>query len=54
MSSYGMTIARSSMCRWVQELTTSTDPLLSLIKNEILQSHFIRGDETPVKQQERG
>lgn len=54
LARHGMQIARSSMCRWVQELATMCEPLLDRMKSEVLQSHVIQGDETPVKQQERG
>jgi len=50
----GMHLARSSMCRWVQELAVMVQPLLDLMKSQVLESHHIRGDETPVKEQEPG
>ena len=51
---HGLRIARSSMCRWVQDLAAMCQPLLALMKSRVLESHVIQGDETPVKQQERG
>ena len=48
---HGVDLARSSMCRWVQELATLCNPLLALMKDQILGSHVIESDDTPVKQQ---
>jgi len=54
LARHGMKIARSSMCRWVQDLAAMVEPLLALMKSLVLESRFIRGDETPVRQQEQG
>lgn len=43
---------RSSMCRWMQGLATLCKPLLALMKQQILCSHVIQSDDTPVKQQD--
>lgn len=51
---HGMQIPRSSMCRWMQALAALVEPLLALMKSIMLESHHIRGDETPVKQQDPG
>ncbi len=48
---HGVDLARSSMCRWVQGLGTLCTPLLALMKDQILGSHVIQTDDTPVKQQ---
>ena len=48
---HGVNLARSSMCRWVQDLGTLCMPLLALMKDQILGSHVIQSDDTPVKQQ---
>lgn len=50
----GVSLARPSMCRWMQELAELCAPLLGLMKDRLLQSHVIGADETPVKQQSRG
>ena len=47
----GVALARSSMCRWAQDLDAMCMPLLRLMKQRLLQSHVIQADETPVKQQ---
>jgi len=51
---HGIEIARSSMCRWAQQLDKMCTPLMRLMKNGVLQSHVIRVDESPVNQQQRG
>jgi transposase len=48
---HGVNLARSSMCRWVQALATLCTPLLKLMKEQVLLSHVIQSDDTPVKQQ---
>jgi transposase len=48
---HGVDLARSSMCRWVQDLATLCTPLLKLMKEQILLSHVIQSDDTPVRQQ---
>lgn len=48
-----VTLARSSMCRWMQDLAALCAPLLGVMKMRVLLSHVIQADETPVRQQER-
>jgi hypothetical protein len=47
-----VTIPRSSMCRWAQDLDGMATPLMQLMKQRMLGSHVIQADETPVKQQQ--
>jgi hypothetical protein len=54
LARHGVHIARSSMCRWMQDLAAMVQPLLVLMKSIMLESHHICGDETPVKEQEPG
>jgi len=49
---HGVDLARSSMCRWMQDLAVLCKPLLVSMKQQILCSHFIQSDDTPVKQQD--
>ena len=44
-------IARSSMCRWAQQLDAMCTPLMRLMKDHVLVSYVILADETPVNQQ---
>jgi hypothetical protein len=46
-----VTIPRSSMCRWAQDLARMVTPLIQLMKQRELGSPVIQADETPVKQQ---
>ena len=48
---HGIEIARSSMCRWAQQLDTTCTPLMRLMKDHVLASYVILADETPVNQQ---
>lgn len=48
--SSGIRISRSSMCRWMQDVAELCRLLLRLMRQEILQSHVIQADETPVTQ----
>lgn len=50
----GVAIPRSSMCRWAQDLGVMLNPLMRRMKQQVLHSHVIQADETPVKQQEHG
>ncbi len=45
---------RSSMCRWMQDVSDLCSPVLARMKACILDSHVIQADETPVKQQVGG
>ena len=47
----GVSVPRSSMCRWVIELAVLCRLLLVLMKDRVLQSRVILADETPVRQQ---
>ena len=47
---HGVDLARSSMCRWMQDLAALCKPLLTSMKQQILCSHVIQSDDTPVKQ----
>ena len=47
----GVNLARSSMCRWNIGLGAMCHPLLEMMKQRVLQSHFMQCDETPVRQQ---
>jgi len=45
-------LARSSMCRWMQDIATMCRPLLALMKERIRLSKVIQSDDTPVRQQD--
>ena len=40
------------MCRWMQDVAALCEPLLAFMKKQILCSHVIQSDDTPVKQQD--
>ena len=50
---FGEYLPRSSMCRWIQQLAQLVWPLILLMKERVLMSYVVAGDETPVKHQKR-
>jgi len=50
----GVSVPRSSMCRWAQDVAGLCRPVVMRMKACILGSHVIQADETPVKQQVEG
>jgi len=52
---HGVTLSKSSMCRWMQDAGELIHPLLDLMKRRMLaHSRVIQHDDTPVKQMEPG
>jgi transposase len=45
----GVDIPRSTLCNWVLLAAERLAILIPLLKNEIIQSHYARADETPVQ-----
>jgi len=46
---YQIDIARSTLCHWVLSCGELFQPLINLIKNEIIKSYYVCVDETPVQ-----
>lgn len=46
---YQIDIARSTLCHWVLRCGELIEPLIDLIKHQIINSHYICVDETPVQ-----
>jgi transposase len=45
----GVDIARSTLCNWVLMAASKLQILISLMRDDILQTHYARADETPVQ-----
>jgi len=45
----GVKVSRTSMCKWAMQAALSCQPLLNLLQDEVLSSHFINIDETPLQ-----
>ena len=45
----GVKVSRTSMCKWAMQAALSCQPLLNLLEDEVLSSHFINIDETPLQ-----
>ena len=45
----GVSIPRSSMCRWLQVIADKLEPVYDSIKQNILESSVVQADETPLK-----
>lgn len=45
----GVEISRTSMCKWAMQAAVACQPLLNLLQDEVLDSHFINIDETPLQ-----
>lgn len=44
----GIVLARSTLCGWLAQSAERLRPLVELMEREVLQSHVIQADETPV------
>jgi transposase len=45
----GVKVSRTSMCKWAMQVASACQPLLNLLQDEVLSSHFINIDETPLQ-----
>ena len=45
----GVSIPRSSMCRWLGVIADKLEPVYNAIKQNILESNVVQADETPLK-----
>jgi transposase len=45
----GVKISRTSMCKWAMQAAVACQPLLNLLQDEVLSSHYINIDETSLQ-----
>lgn len=46
---YGLNIPRNTSCGWIMKASELCEPLIEVLKEDIIASHYIQADETPVQ-----